>query len=178
MEFYDDAERAGEEPPNEAEFRAYHLLVHLRDPLAARRLEALRDDLLDAPIIQVAVDLHSAAQRNNFPKNMHSRNVPAALNWSSRVFNILARPSTPFLIACLMEHHFHDIRKGALRALKSNMPETIRPFPVHTITEMLAFNDDNETAAFAVGCGLRIITAPGSDDPVAVVLNRKDKFTG
>lgn len=166
------------ETPNEPEFRAYHLLAHIRDPDVAHQLERQSDTILDAPIVQVALDIHAVAQRNNIAKSRRAANTEATQNHFSRFFSLITRRSTPFLLACLLEAHFSDVRKGALKAMKSSLLEALKPFPVHTITEMLGFNDDEETAAFATALSLPIISDPDSGAPVAIKINKKSAISG
>lgn len=111
-------------------------------------------------------------------KSRRSANTEAAQNHFSRFFSLIARPSTPFLLACLLEAHFTDVRKGALKALKSSILEALKPFPVHTVTEMLGFNDDDDTAAFASALALPVIADPESGAPLAIKLNKKSVVSG
>ena len=178
IEFYDDAHRDGGRPPNEAEFRAYHILAHLRDPDVAHQLERQADHILDAPIVQTALDIRAVAQRNNMAKTRRSANTEAAQNHFSRFFSLIARPSTPFLLACLLEAHFNDVRKGAFKTLKNSILEALKPFPVHTVTEMLGFNDDDDTASFASALSLPVVADPESGVPVAIKLNKKTVLGG
>ncbi|KAI7899182.1 SAC3/GANP/Nin1/mts3/eIF-3 p25 family-domain-containing protein [Cokeromyces recurvatus] len=125
MEFYDDLREEGIETENEAEFRAYHLLSHIRDQDMARQVQTLPLYIFDHPYMKRALEFYALVQRNNEILETSSRrnkpeNVPASANFYSRFFKMVADPSTPFLMACMLETHFSEIRKGALKAMNAS----------------------------------------------------------
>ncbi|KAF8336517.1 SAC3/GANP/Nin1/mts3/eIF-3 p25 family-domain-containing protein [Cantharellus anzutake] len=178
VEFYDDSRYSNTLPPNEPEFRAYHLLAHIRDPDVARQLERQPAHILDSPIVQVALDLRSLAQRNNITSSRRAANTEATQNFFSRLFATIRQPQVSFMMACLMEYHFADIRKGALKAMKSSFREAHKAFPIGTLTEMLGFDDETQTASFASACRLELVLDPASAMPVGVKLHSKALFDG
>ncbi|KAJ8651257.1 hypothetical protein O0I10_013262 [Lichtheimia ornata] len=91
MEVYDDLREDGIEAPNEVEFRADYLIAHIRDHEAAAQLPRHR--------------------RNKFT------NVEASQNNYPELFKLVGEGDTPFLLACMVEWHFSDISKGALKAM-------------------------------------------------------------
>ncbi|KAI8388507.1 SAC3/GANP/Nin1/mts3/eIF-3 p25 family-domain-containing protein [Radiomyces spectabilis] len=122
IEFYDDLREEGIETENEAEFRAYHIITHMRDQDVARQAMALPPHLFMHPYIQQALAFYGLAQRNNEIEETSSRrnkpvNVEACQNFYSKFFKLVADSSTSFLMACLLEGHFPDVRKGALKAM-------------------------------------------------------------
>ncbi|KAI9474205.1 MAG: SAC3/GANP/Nin1/mts3/eIF-3 p25 family-domain-containing protein [Benjaminiella poitrasii] len=124
MEFYDDLREEGIETENEAEFRAYNLLSHIRDQDMARQAQTLPLHIFQHPYMQRALEFYGLVQRNNEILETSSRrnkpeNVPASANFYSRFFKLVADPSTPFLMACMLETHFSEVRKGALKAMNS-----------------------------------------------------------
>lgn len=163
---------------NEPEFRAYHLLAHIRDPDVARQLEMQSSRILDAPIVNVALDLRALAQRNNITNSRRGANTEATQNLFSRLFSIVGRPRVPFLMACILEFHFEDIRKGAIKAMRSSFREAHKAFPISTLTEMLGFDDETETTSFASACKLELVLDPVSGAPAAVKLHSRAPFDG
>lgn len=178
MEFYDDAPDTQLPTPNEAEFRAYHLLAHIRDPDVGRQVERMPPDLLHLPIIRLALDIRATVQRNNAANTRRATNIEAAQNLYSRFFKFVAQTTTPFLVACLLEHHFTDIRKGALKAMKSSFLPNHRPYQLSSMTSILGFDDDLEAAAFATSCSLDIIPDSETGKSAAVAIHRKAPFNG
>ena len=162
---------------NEAEFRAYHLLAHVRDPDVARQLEKQSSRILDASIVNAALELRALAQRNNI-NSRRATNTEATQNLFSRLFSVVAQPRVPFLMACLMEFHFEDIRKGALKAMRSSFREAHKAFPMSTLTEMLGFDDEAATASFVSACKLELVVDPISRTPTAVKLHSRAPFDG
>ncbi|KAI9305605.1 SAC3/GANP/Nin1/mts3/eIF-3 p25 family-domain-containing protein [Cunninghamella echinulata] len=124
MEFYDDLREEGIEMENEAEFRAYNLISHVRDPDAARNLQTLPKHVFLHPNIQLAIQFYGLMQRNNEIMETSSRrnkpvNVEASQNFYSQFFKLVKDDQTPFLMACMLEWHFPDVRKGALKAMNT-----------------------------------------------------------
>ncbi|KAI8975135.1 SAC3/GANP/Nin1/mts3/eIF-3 p25 family-domain-containing protein [Mycotypha africana] len=122
MEFYDDLREEGIETENEAEFRAYHLITHIRDQDLMRQAQTLPIHVFKHPYMKRALEFHALAQRNNEIMETSSRknkflNVEASQNNYTGFFKLIADKDTPFLMACLLECHFADIRKGALKAM-------------------------------------------------------------
>ncbi|GAA97493.1 uncharacterized protein L969DRAFT_42828 [Mixia osmundae IAM 14324] len=169
-EFYEDALFERMDCPNEAEFRSYSLIVHLRDSDVIRQTEALPARLFDSQSMQTALRLHSLAQRNNDGRGRRAANSEACLNHFTRFFKLLQAESTTFLLACLCESHFSDIRRGALKAMMRSNLSNLPPYPLAVLTRMLGFDSTEECADFCVAFGLGVI-----DD--AVELNRSSSFT-
>jgi nuclear mRNA export protein SAC3 len=124
------------------------------------------------------LDLHAVAQRNNVANSRRAANTEAAQNLFSRFFQLTARSKTPFLVACLLEFHFEDIRKGALKAMKSSFREMHKAFPIDTLTNMLGFNDDFDTAAFVQACKLESVLDHITGLPSAVKVHNRAIFDG
>ncbi|OBZ81156.1 SAC3 family protein 1, partial [Choanephora cucurbitarum] len=122
MEFYDDLREEGIETTNEPEFRAYYMLSHIRDQDIARQAQTLPMHVFKHPYITRALDFFGLVQRNNEIMETSSRrnkpeNVEASQNFYSRFFKLIQDSQTTFLMGCMLESHFADVRKGALKAM-------------------------------------------------------------
>lgn len=122
IEFYDDLREEGIETENEAEFRAYYMISHIRDQDVARQAQTLPITIFRHPYMKRALEFHALTQRNNEIMETSSRrnkplNIEASQNFYSAFFRLIADPNTTFLMACMLECHFADIRKGALKAM-------------------------------------------------------------
>ncbi|CAO3628281.1 unnamed protein product [Mucor hiemalis] len=122
MEFYDDLREEGIETENEPEFRAYHLISHIKDQDVARQVMTLPIHVFRHPYVTRALEFFGLSQRNNEIMETSSRrnkpsNIEAGQNFYSQFFKLIADAGTPFLMACMLECHFADIRKGALKAM-------------------------------------------------------------
>lgn len=122
MEFYEDLREEDIETPNEAEFRAYYILTHIRDKDIGRQMMAQPMHIFDHSYVQRALKFHAFAQRSNEIMETSSRrnkpeNAFGSQNNYQALFNLITDPQTPFLMACLLESHFPEIRKGALKAM-------------------------------------------------------------
>ncbi|CEP06960.1 hypothetical protein, partial, partial [Parasitella parasitica] len=145
IEFYDDLRLQGIESENEAEFRAYFLLSHLRDQDLVRQAQTLPIHIFRHPYMTQALKLHALSQRNNEIMETSSRrnkpeNIEACQNFYSKLFKLIADHSTPFLMACVMECHFADIRKGALKAMNSSYMARAGGVEAEHIRKVLAYD--------------------------------------
>lgn len=173
-EFYDDARQEGLPCPCEAEFRAYHLITHLRDSDTIRQTESLPLEIFDSPYVQAATRLHALAQRNNESRGERGRrpaNSEASLNAFSLFFKAVAGPKTPYLLACLAESHFFDIRRGALVSLRKAFIPQQPQYPLTKLAKMLGCDSVAHTAEVVENFGLEV-TYSADDVPVSVELHR------
>ena len=140
-EFYDDA-RTSEPPlatPNEAEFRAYNILTHLRDPDIIWSTELLPSSVFNSPLFQTALSLHALAQWSNL-----SRGERSSQNGFSRFFKLLSSASVPYLFGCILSSHFGEIRKHAIEALRKSLLSSYGGFPTKALARMLGCDDQDE----------------------------------
>ncbi|GJN92843.1 hypothetical protein Rhopal_005881-T1 [Rhodotorula paludigena] len=154
-EFYDDARMSGtaEPSPNEAEFRAYNILTHLRDPDIIWSAELLPPSIFAHPLFQRALALHRLAQRSNIPRG--ERLAPNAF---SRFFKLVADAQTPYLFACILSTHFAEIRRGAIDALKGTFLQQHSAFPLRTLAKMLGCDGEDEAESLCEQWGLAVKT--------------------
>ncbi|KAL7323435.1 actin cytoskeleton and mitosis protein, variant 2 [Mucor circinelloides] len=144
-EFYDDLREEGIESENEAEFRAYYLLSHIRDQDIARQAQTLPIHIFRHPYMTRALELHALSQRNNEIMETSSRrnkpeNIEASQNYYSKLFKMIADDQTSFLMACMMECHFSDIRKGALKAMNIAYMAKASCVPAEHVRRVLAYD--------------------------------------
>ncbi|KAI7883773.1 hypothetical protein K492DRAFT_125877, partial [Lichtheimia hyalospora FSU 10163] len=145
MEFYDDLREDGIETPNEAEFRAYYLISHIRDHEVARQIMQLPRHVLFHPLLQRALQFYELIQRNNEIMETSERrnkftNIEASQNNYSKLFKLVGQGDTPFLLACMMEWHFPDIRKGALKAMNRAYMSVHIGVEVEYLRQVLAYD--------------------------------------
>ncbi|KAG1455932.1 hypothetical protein G6F55_006788 [Rhizopus delemar] len=122
MEFYEDLREEDIETPNEAEFRAYYIITHIRDKDVVKQISSQPAHIFKHPYVKQALKFHAMAQRSNEIEETSSRrnkaeNVFGSQNNYASFFKLIADPHTPFLMACLLETHFSEVRKGALKAM-------------------------------------------------------------
>ena len=157
IEYYDDQRLLGHTYPNEAEFRAYNLLLHARDPEALREVELLPCDVFSAPLLQTALHLRTLIQRSNMlEKRGQSRNTESTPNMFTRFFRDVARPDVSYLMACLAENLFSSVRVGALKALSPAYLDRHHGLPLAYVVRMLGMDSEDEASAFLTLVGIEI----------------------
>ncbi|KAI9285414.1 SAC3/GANP/Nin1/mts3/eIF-3 p25 family-domain-containing protein [Umbelopsis sp. AD052] len=144
-QFYDDLSKVGIYSENEAEFRAYQILTYIRDQDVVRWAQTLRLPIFTHPLVQRALDFHALAQRNNEIMGTSARrnkptNCEAAQNFFTRFFKMVADKDTTFLMACMLEGHFPDIRKGAMKAMNKTYNIRYSGISAEIVRQMLGYD--------------------------------------
>lgn len=143
QQLYDDARDVGIFYPNEAEFRAYQLIIHLRDQDQERQAQRWAPKVFDSEQVQQALKFFMLAQRNN-AEQVHLRvgNPESCMNFAGTVFRLLKSKHTSYLQACLLEYHFNEIRKTALKAMKNTYRVGTKMVFLKDIKEMLGYESE------------------------------------
>lgn len=147
VEIYDDVRNHGGLCPNEAEFRAYHLISHFRDPELERDLQLLPQDVFNDPLVQLAIRFRTLMAQNNVVERGYN-NVVGSLNLFVQVFRLTYSDETPFLLASLLQIHFNEIRFYALKAISRSYHTKGRPIPATSLQSMLGFDTVDQTLKF------------------------------
>ncbi|KAF8577501.1 hypothetical protein K439DRAFT_1418180 [Ramaria rubella] len=187
MQFYDDNE-GKIESPNEAEFRAYYILAHIRDTNSLRRLQSLAPNIFFSPVLQTAIEFRAYAQRNTHIERRSSshraaklkfRNSEACLNTFTRFFKRVKHEGTSYLMACLLEYHFGGVRKGAVHALWKAYTARHRALPAEDLKEMLGGDDVEKTVEVAQRFGMGVVEEKSEGEEgvtLAVQMNKNSRF--
>lgn len=167
MEFYDDLREEGVETENEAEFRAYYLITHIHDHDIARQTMRLPRHVFFHPYMQRALRFYELLQRNNEILQTSERrnkflNVEACQNYYTKFFKLIGDKDTPFLMACMLEWHFPDVRKGALKAMNRAYLFRHSGVEVEYLRQALAYDSVKHLLAEAQLYGLIVDTSSGT----------------
>lgn len=135
---YHDLHLRNEQCPNEAEFRAYVVLLNLNDCQFFWEVKQLPHHILHSPQIRFALNVYSAVESNNYVK-----------------FFKLVRETT-YMNACILLRYFTQVRVNALNILlKAYVPRGIVMMAISYWTYCLAFEDFEQTAQFFEYYGLQ-----------------------
>lgn len=117
--------------PNEAEFRAYVVLLNLHDCNFLWEVKHLPADILHSPEIQYALSVYMAMETNNYVK-----------------FFSLVRTTT-YMNACILLRYFTQVRVKALSTiLKAYVPRGPVAMSISYLTYILAFEDFEQCSTF------------------------------
>ncbi|RKO92676.1 SAC3/GANP/Nin1/mts3/eIF-3 p25 family-domain-containing protein [Blyttiomyces helicus] len=152
MEFYDELNAANIFMPNEAEFRAYHVLAHAYAHAVQIKFEkSLSPAVLHHPYMQIALQLRNYLYHGRRPDE--GLRADGARSLHGRLFRLIAAPTTPYLLACCIHTHFVKIREAAFEAInasyccgnqeKDEVHIGYRVY-VRDLAEMLGFNDEDD----------------------------------
>ncbi|CAN6596744.1 nuclear mRNA export protein Sac3p [Trichomonascus vanleenenianus] len=151
-EFYAERRRLGlEDSSREGEMRAYQLLSHLRDPEIERQVQDLPKSIVFNKWVQMALRLRMLIQQNNFNPQFQRRiaYTENCANFFSVYFKIIREDKdVTFLMACLLESSFNDVRLLAVKSLARACHARGKPYLLSRLTEMLGFDSDDDTQEF------------------------------
>lgn len=137
---YHDLHLKGESCPNEAEFRAYIILLNLNDGNFMWEVQQLKPDIQKSPEVKFAMDVYSALDKNNYV----------------RFFKLVK--TTTYLNACVLMRYFVQVRNKALETLLrsySNRSMSVQ-YPLSKLVRVLGFDDTESAADFFISHGLKI----------------------
>lgn len=149
---YHDLELKGIHCKNEAEFRAYIILLNLNDGNFMWELQQLRREVQKSNEVHFALQVYAALDKNNYV----------------RFFKLVH--STTYLNACILLRYFVQVRLCALKTiLKCFSPrQPHKSYPLNELTEILAFESVEATMDFLEYHGLAL-----TEDRTQVILDRR-----
>ena len=173
LEIYKDIRNHGGEAPNEAEFRAYYLLSHLRDPEQEREVQQLPNHIINDPFIQLAFLFRNLVCQSNIVERGYHNTVGSLLLFEE-FFKIVRSAQVPFLMSCLLETHFNEIRFYALKSMSRSYHTKSKPYPADKLQKFLAFDHLEQLIKFVQYYEVDIIN--DNQGKVLVDLFNKDKL--
>ncbi|KAG5683416.1 hypothetical protein PVAND_012699 [Polypedilum vanderplanki] len=129
---YDDLKLKNIKCKNEAEFRAYVVLLNLNESgNFLWEIKRLEKDILKSDEMRFALDVYFALTLNNYVK----------------FFNLVREAS--YMNACILMKYFTQVRLRALDTIsRSTLTVMRKAFSISYLTNVLAFEDDEATVNF------------------------------
>lgn len=161
IEIYQDVRNRGGYCPNEAEFRSYYLISHLRDNEVERELQSLPNLILKHPLIKLSLKFRSLMAQNNIVERGY-KNTVGCLNLYVELFRLIYSDETPFLLACLLETQFNEIRFYALKAMTRAYHTKDKAYDGKVLALQLGFSRPEELMKFVQYYEVDIIHEKGT----------------
>ncbi|KAJ4419035.1 actin cytoskeleton and mitosis protein [Neurospora sp. IMI 360204] len=184
MEAYDVCKEKHVLCENEAEFRAYYLLLNAHDPSIAQRIRTWgkeywfeSEEIQTAlSLIQVMEDLRESKGPIK-PRRMTTMSDTAFINF----FAIVEDPRVSYTMACVAEVHFTFVRQCILKNLVkayARQRDAPRTITASDLNKMLRFDTDEEAVAFAEEHNFEFTTwvppgKPAVSEPYLLLNNRR-----
>ncbi|EGV60487.1 mRNA export factor Sac3 [Yamadazyma tenuis ATCC 10573] len=172
MEIYQDVRNRGGLCPNEPEFRAYYLLSHLRESEVEREIQNLPDYILYNDLVQLAIKFRSLSSQNNIVERGFKNGV-GSLNLFVEFFRLVYKETTPFLMACLLETQFNEIRFYALKSMTRGYHTKGKAYDGDTLRAMLGFDTVEQMIKFIEYYDIDVIN---DHDVILIDLVNKEKL--
>ncbi|RLV96093.1 Nuclear mRNA export protein SAC3 [Spathaspora sp. JA1] len=148
MEIYSDVRNNGGTCPNEAEFRAYHLLSHIRDPELEREIQNLPNEIYNDYQVQLALQLRNLISQNNIVERGVANTV-GGLNLYVKFFRMVVHSDiVPFLMSCLLETQFNEIRFYVLKSMTRSYHSKGKPYSAQGLCDVLCFDNVEQVVKF------------------------------
>lgn len=165
---YDDCGLQGIKCENEAEFRAYYLLFHARDPSILETLQRQWKPRLwrDSDDVRTAVSLVEALQNStDFHGPLKDGPSLAAAGPSQAYFRIIKDPKVSYTMACFAECHLPQLRRSILQTVKRALARPKDPAKdvnAETLNRFLQFDTVQQAISFSELHGLHFVPDPES----------------
>ncbi|KAL2374734.1 hypothetical protein RJ035_007304 [Blastomyces gilchristii] len=155
--------------PNEDEFRAYYIVFSIHDqrPDLEARVQKWPRELLQSPRVQVALELFAAAGNTwEYQGTLDAKRTNAiAQGFYARFFRLIQSNSVPYLLACIAEIYFNQVRQTAIRSIWKaycrhplSQQHKNQEWTVDELTGALGFDDNDQTIEFCEEQGLQFAT--------------------
>ncbi|CAG9856572.1 unnamed protein product [Phyllotreta striolata] len=153
---YHDLQLKGQSCENEAEFRAYIILLNLNDGNFMWEVQQLRPEIKKSKEVMFALQVHSAIDKNNYVQFFKLVN------------------STTYLNACILMRYFIQVRIMAVKTLlKCYIPRASKTaYPLAELQSILAFDDFELTVDFLQYYGLSV-----NDSGTHIILEKNGFFS-
>lgn len=185
MEAYDACREKGVECENEAEFRAYYLLLNVHDASIAKRIPTWgKEYWFDSEEVQTALSLLQAMEDVREPRGpiKPRRGITLADTAFTNYFAMVENPKVSYTMACIAEVHFTHLRQNILRNLVKGYAryrDAPRTLSAEDLNKILRFDTKEEAVEFAEAHNFEFSTEypAGKAAPPApyLLLNNKKK---
>ncbi|KAG0129764.1 hypothetical protein HOY82DRAFT_610192 [Tuber indicum] len=176
MELYEDARLDGYNYLNEAEFRSYQIITHIRDPDLQRQAQRWPSNIFSSAPVQMALKFFALIQANNRKQtNLGTKNTESCFNNFGTFFRLVKSERVPYLMACLLETHFSEVRKYALKAMRGVYRRDSKQILLKFVQETLAYEDEASLMADCDNYGLSYAMTdpdPGQEPESYLVIHK------
>ena len=158
-EYYRDAAMNGRFYPNEPEFRAYAVVLLARERDVERLVSEWPEHVRESRAVSLAVNFYRMLQRNSAPPGVKRIGYPELVHSTPVTFFSLVRSrATPYLMACLLEFHFGDVRRSGMNMINRSYNNKTKKPTLELVTYLLAYENIEEAREDILAHGLEIKT--------------------
>lgn len=166
-EYYKDAAKEGRFYPSEPEFRAYSIILLARERDIERLISEWPEKVRQSEDVQLAVLYYQMLQRNSMPRGVRRRGLPEVVsNTPATFFRLVRDPKTPYLMACLLEFHFGDVRRMGMNMIVRHYRGNIKRLTMAFFRKVFAYDSDEAARADLEAHGVEIVRGNGIPDYV------------
>ncbi|CAG0912675.1 unnamed protein product [Notodromas monacha] len=136
LQMYEDGKKENCRYPNEAEFRAYYVLLRADRGDTLRKIQTLDPAIRKTPLVQLSIKICGTLSSRNYV----------------RFFMLIRDPTLPILVSAILMRYFWQVRSEALRLLvfavvsSKKKPVNLR---ISDLKKWLGFDDESEEEVIA-----------------------------
>lgn len=146
IEFYSDVNS-----PNEAEFRAYMILINLHDDNVLRKVQRFKPEVRKSLEVKHALNLFFAYNSKNYIK----------------FFRLVNSPNSSYLSSCIAHRFFAQMRIEAFKVISSAYrQDKEKCYPLNKVVDLLYFDNESDLLFYCEQLNLDIIE-DGDDKQVS-----------
>lgn len=168
LTYYYDDNRERVKSPNEAEFRAYIIVIEIQSlrPHLEHRANAWPKPVLEDPQVQTALNLYAACGGIGEDEGPWFAGTSFELDRGNprNFFASIKSPIVPYLLACVAEIFFYHIRGLVLESIwkefkeRAASPSKMADWPEDDVRHILGFDDVDQATQFCLSHGLNMTT--------------------
>lgn len=169
--YYYDDNRARIKFNNEGEFRAYYILFSIHDqrPDLEARVQNWPRELRESDRVRVAMELFAAAGNTwEYQGTLDAKRPNAiAQGFYSRFFNLIKSRSVSYLMACVAEVYFNQVRQTAIRSIWKaycrhplSQQHKNQEWSIEEIATVLGFDNSDQAVEFCADQDLVFAQTP------------------
>ncbi|CZT52218.1 uncharacterized protein RSE6_13496 [Rhynchosporium secalis] len=167
MQAYGDCKANGVSCPNEAEFRAYLVVIQRKsNPGLLEMVHSWGWDLFEAKEVKIALAMAEALGNtwDTYGPLKPTAPTDLAQNAFSRFFDIVEDKNTSYTMACFAEIWFNDAREAIIRTILASYRKQkyqAKDWTVPVLNKYLKFDDENDIIPW---CEARDVVLEEADD--------------
>jgi hypothetical protein len=169
-EYYRDAAKDGRYYQSEAELRAYWVILLARERDVERLVSEWPEKVRQSEDVKLALTFYQMLQRNSAPARTKRIGYPEVVhNTAISFFNLVRSQKTPYLMACLLEFHFGDVRRSGLNMITKGYSTRAKRLTIPAVREMFGYDTDEAAREDMAEHGFDLVTEPGAPEFLRVI---------
>ncbi|KAI5803251.1 SAC3/GANP/Nin1/mts3/eIF-3 p25 family-domain-containing protein [Geopyxis carbonaria] len=151
-EMYNLGQLAGDINVNEPEFRSYQIIAHSSEHNLERTVAGWSDHVQESSEVKLALQFYQLLQSNS---GWGSPEI--VMNAPFTFFRMIRSTQTPYLLACLLETRFAEVRRNAFNMISHNYFRTSERITMSVLQELLGYESTERVKEECQAYGFTVV---------------------